>query len=79
MDDKSLDDSKLKEEIKDKFNEFRKDPFHKLILDVRRRHSPKIIELLSDIENIDLEIFNLEVWRSDSGSKLYGQDMCVGG
>ena len=62
------------DEIRNKFKELRQDPFHKLILEVRRRHSPKIRELLSDIESIDLEKFNLEVWRSDSGSKLYGQE-----
>ncbi len=45
---------------------------------MRRKHSPKIIKLLSDIENLDVEIFNQEVWRSDSGSTLNGQEMGTG-
>ena len=68
-------DSQNMEKLKIQFQRFRKNSFHRLSVKIRRKHSEELRELLSDIEKVDLETFNREVWRSENKPYLNGKEI----
>ncbi|MEW6657088.1 MAG: hypothetical protein AB1424_00355 [Thermodesulfobacteriota bacterium] len=61
--------------IRKSFSEFKLDLSQNLRVRIRRYRAGQIRKLLSNPENVDLEIFNREIWRFESSTKLSGQEI----
>lgn len=61
------------EQLQQLFKEFKTNPFHRLNVKIRRWRSAQLRRLLSEPENITLDIFNKQVWAFLTQAKLDGE------
>ena len=68
------DENPMKE-LFTQFKQFNQDPYHRFIVKLRRKRAEQLRNLLSDIDKIELETFNYEVWQSENKTLFQGKDV----
>jgi hypothetical protein len=71
----NADDPEVAEAVKREFEKFRDDPSQQFRVRLRRHRAKEIRSLMANPEDVDLNIFNRDVWWFETATKLDGQDI----